>query len=111
MTLTVHAENVPLRTSPDGDMIYVGKTRVPLETVVETFREGATPEEIVMQYPALSLADVYLVIGYYLNHRAEVDAYIEKAHAESERVRRENEARFDVSGLRERLLARLKPQE
>ncbi len=100
-------KGIPLRqVEGDAPMIYVGDTRVPLETVILTFNRGATPEEIVMQYPALSLSDVYLVIGYYLQHRAAVDAYIEGAEAHAERVRNENEARFDTAALRERLLAR-----
>lgn len=105
MTLPAISETVPLRTTDEG-MILVGNTRVPLETVIWTFHEGASPEEIVMQYSALSLADVYLVIGYYLNHRAEVDQYLAEAEAHSARVRRENEARFDMAGLRERLLVK-----
>jgi uncharacterized protein (DUF433 family) len=105
MELEIHAETVPLRTSQDG-VVYVGSTRVPLETVIEVFNEGATPEEITIQYPALSLADVYLVIGYYLQHQDEIDAYVRDTRAHSEQVRRENQARFDTTGLRERLLAR-----
>lgn len=110
MTLPATSETVPLRTTDEG-MILVGNTRVPLETVIWTFQEGASPEEIVLQYSALSLADVYLVIGYYLNHRAEVDQYLAQAEAHSAAIRRENEARFDMAGLRERLLVRRKTQE
>lgn len=102
-------QTVPLRSI--GEMIYVGDTRVPLETVLRAFHRGATPEEIVMQYSALSLADVYLVIGYYLSHREEVDAYWQRAKEHAAQVRRENEARFDTTGLRERLLARLRHRE
>jgi uncharacterized protein (DUF433 family) len=105
MELEIHAEMVPLKTNDDG-VVYVGNTRVPLETVVGVFNEGATPEEITIQYPALSLADVYLVIGYYLQHRDEVDIYIRQAEMHSEQVRRENQTRFDTTSLRERLLAR-----
>lgn len=105
--MEMHASTVPLRTNPDG-VIYVGSTRVPLETVIETFNEGASPEEIVWQYPALALADVYLVIGYYLQHHDEVDSYIHQAQEHSAQVRRENETRFDTRGLRECLLARRK---
>ena len=106
--MPIHAEPVPLRVSPDGLMIYVGNSRVPLETVIYAFDAGDTPEEIVMQYPALTLASVYQVIGYYLEHQEEVETYIQGARAHSERVRRENEVRFDVAVLRERLLGRKK---
>lgn len=58
------------------------------------------------QYPSLQLADVYSVIGYYLKHKAEVDAYlVERQHRAAE-VRQEAERRFNPTGIRDRLLAR-----
>ena len=70
------AVDVPLRMD-DGDVIRVGKTRVTLQAVVADFHRGASPEEIAHHYPALNLSDVYVVIGYYLQNRAEVDAYVQ----------------------------------
>ena len=106
MTLNIQADAPPLRVTPDG-MVYVGNTRVPLETVIWTFHEGASPEQIVDSFDALSLADVYAVVAYYLNHREEVDAYLRASEAESEQVRAEIEARQpDMFSLRARLLAR-----
>lgn len=81
-------ESIPLAENEDG-VILVGGTRVTLETVVGSFQEGATPEEIVFQYPSLSLADVYAVVSYYLRHRAAVDAYMVQREAQSNRVRQE----------------------
>jgi uncharacterized protein (DUF433 family) len=107
MTLNIETDAPPLRANNDG-VVYVGNTRVPLETVIWTYNEGASAEEIVMHYDALSLADVHAVIAYYLNHRDAVEAYLKEAESESERVRQENEARFDMRALRERLLARRK---
>ena len=104
-------EAVPLRIIAEGRMIYVGKSRVPLETVINAFHRGETPETIVSRFPALKLADVYLVIGYYLNHRVEVDQYIKEAEAERQRIQQENEARFPAEGLKERLLSRRSEQE
>src|SRR5437879_2771123 len=40
----------------------VGQTRVPLDTVVYAFNQGASPEEIVMSYPTLELGDVYAIV-------------------------------------------------
>ena len=107
MLLSGSVAAVPLRHSADGSMIYVGSTRVPLETVIRAFLRGGIPEEIVIQFRALMLADVYTVIGFYLNHRDEVDQYLQQAQAHSEQVRRENETRFDTTDLRARLLSRL----
>ncbi len=100
------AELIPLATGQDG-VIRVGETRVTLDTVVTAFNAGATAEEIVQDYDALELADIYAVIAYYLRHRSEVAEYLRRRTAQREAVRRENEARFDHRDLRERLLARL----
>ena len=99
------AETVPLTLDPDG-VFRVGGTRVTLDTLVTAFHEGATPEEIAQQYPALQLADVYAVIGYYLRRREEVDAYLRQGEMAAAEVRRENESRFDPTGVRARILAR-----
>jgi uncharacterized protein (DUF433 family) len=105
MPLTFAADVVPLETDADG-VVRVGKTRVTLDTVVAAFSEGATAEEIVQQYPTLSLPDVYQVIGYYLRRTAEVEAYLRQRRAEAESVRRQNESRLDPQGVRDRLLSR-----
>jgi uncharacterized protein (DUF433 family) len=98
-------EAMPLELDSDGVM-RVGGTRVTLDTLVAAFNEGATAEEIAQQYPTLQLADIYAVIGYYLRRRDEVESYLSKRRELAEAVRRENEARFNPVGVRERLLAR-----
>jgi uncharacterized protein (DUF433 family) len=111
MTLNIEPDVPPLRVTKDG-VVMVGKTRVPLETVIWTYKEGASPEEIVMSYDALALADVYAAIAYYLNHREDVETYMEWVKAESERVRREVEAcQPDMFALHERLLVRKAARE
>jgi hypothetical protein len=86
--------------------MYVGHTRVTLDTVIEAFQEGATAETIAQQYPSLDLADGYAVIGYYLRRRPEVETYLEGRRQVAGTVRQRNEARFDPAGIRARLLAR-----
>ena len=105
MTFSIEAEPIPLATDGDG-IVRVGKTRVTLDTVVGAFQDGATAEEIVQQYPALDLADVYSVIGYYLHRRTAVEAYLQERRQMADIVRRQNEARSDHQGVRQRLLAR-----
>jgi len=101
----VSPEPVPLASDADG-VVRVGSSRVTLDTVVGAFREGMTPEGIVEQYPSLRLAEVYSVIGYVLSHATEVEAYLRDRHRLADVVRRENEARFDPAGVRDRLLGR-----
>ena len=98
-------ERIPVQTDADG-VIRLGGTRVTLDTVVGVFEAGATAEEIVLQYPSLALADVYAVIAYYLRHRAEVAAHLAQRRQEANQTRKENERRFNPSGVRDRLLAR-----
>lgn len=106
MSLPLTADPPPLTTGDDG-VVRVGGTRVTLDTVVEAFREGLTPEEIQQQYPSLGLTHVYSAIAYYLQHRPEVEEYLgERAHQRAE-ARREVEERIDPTGIRERLLARV----
>jgi uncharacterized protein (DUF433 family) len=105
MSLVIEAPAVPLRTDDHG-VIRVGTTRVPLDTVVYAFNQGASPEEIVLSYPTLKLDDVYAVVNYYLHNRTGVDAYIRQREAKAARIKRENEKRFPQKGIRARLLAR-----
>jgi uncharacterized protein (DUF433 family) len=106
MSLTFHAESVPLRMDEHGD-IRVGDTRVLLDVIISEFENGASPEDIVHGYSTLQLADVYAVIAYYLRHQEEVDNYLQKREVEAERLRQEIEAQQPWrSGLREKLLAR-----
>ena len=105
MILAPTTEVIPLTVDAHG-ALRIGNTRVTLETVLAAFADGATAEEIVQQYPSLHLADVYSVIGYYLRHTSEIDAYLQQRREQREVIRQQNETRFDPHGVRERLLAR-----
>jgi uncharacterized protein (DUF433 family) len=105
MVLPATLNPPPLRTDTDG-VVRIGGTRVPLETVVSAFDEGAAAEEIALRFPTLDLSDVYATIAYLLQHRPEVDEYLAERREEARRVREEVERRFDTSELRRRLLAR-----
>ncbi len=106
MSLAIESvERVPLVADGSG-VIHVAGTRVTLDTVAEAFHEGATAEEIVQQYPSVSLADVYSVLGYLLRHQTEVTAYLDQRAAQQATVRQENERRFAPQGVRARLTAR-----
>ena len=58
-------ERVPIETDANG-VVRVGHTRLTLESIVPAFDAGATPEEIVQQYPSVALGDVFLVVAFYL---------------------------------------------
>ena len=99
------AEVVPVETGADG-VIRVSKTRVTLDTLIAAFKDGATPEEIAQQYPAVPLADVYAVIAYYLKRPNDVEAYLGQRRQHADQVRIENESRFSPTDVRKRLMNR-----
>jgi len=107
--LTISNDSVPLSRDEHG-VVRVGGTRVTLDTVLAAFQDGSTAEEIVDHYPSLKLADVYSVIGYYLNHRQEVDEYLQRQRGLAEEARRAIEADGDQREFKERLLARRRQQ-
>jgi uncharacterized protein (DUF433 family) len=86
MKSVIDKQIVPLAMDDNG-VFRVGTTRVTLETVVESFESGCTCEEIAQQYPALRLSDIYVVVGYYLNHRDELEPYLNRRDAEQVQIR------------------------
>jgi uncharacterized protein (DUF433 family) len=106
MSLTIHADPVPLRVDEHG-ATRVGNTRVLLEVLIEAYQEGANPETIVRWFDSLRLADVHAVISYYLNHQEEVAEYLRQREALADEVRRTIEAgQPSRPHFREELLAR-----
>lgn len=92
---------------PEG-VIRVTGTRVSLDSVVLAFHDGATPEEICLDFPSLDLAKVYSVLAYYLTHREIVDVYLLTQHRFVETTRRELEAHQSpfLTELRRRVAAK-----
>jgi uncharacterized protein (DUF433 family) len=105
--------SVPIRTDEHGT-IRVGNTRVTLDVVLARHQQGRTPEQIHESFPTLKLADIYAVISYYLNNRAEVDAYLGQQDKEAAQLRQEIEAKQpQTEPLRARLRTQIKrpPQD
>lgn len=92
MPATLIAEPLPLHEDPPGT-IRVGGTRVTLDSVVYAYESGETPEEIVENFPVLSLAHVYGALSYYHQHRDEVRRYLEEREREADALQREIEAK------------------
>lgn len=72
--------------------IYAGRSHVLLDTIVEEFKAGASPEAIASGYDTLELADVYEVISYYVRYRNAVDAYLSRREMEADQLRQKIEA-------------------
>jgi uncharacterized protein (DUF433 family) len=99
------ADPVPLKWWDDGS-IRVAGTRVRLDTVIEAFNLGETPETIAANYGQLPLSTVYSVLAFYLSRRQQVDKYLETGDQEGERTLAEIEREQPTAALRERLKSR-----
>jgi len=103
-------------TGPDTDLITrtreglwrVAGTRVSVDSIIHAFWRGATPEQIVQDYEALTLAQVYGVLHYYLTHRRAVDAYLKTQDRLDKKLRGELGAEHKefLTCLRRRMEAR-----
>src|SRR4051812_9918517 len=105
MVLSDIVDSIPIAKGPDG-VIRVGGTRVTLDTIIHAFQRGRTAEEIAQSFPAVSLCDIYQVIGYYLKHRDELDPYLTERQQQQDALIAENIDRWSPVGFREQLLAR-----
>ena len=56
-----------------GGRACVGNTRIPVWTLISFFQQGATDEDMIRAYPALTVDHLNLVREYYKMHRAEID--------------------------------------
>src|ERR1043166_1668203 len=99
MNISIVTKPVPLHLDAAG-VLRVGGTRVSLDSVLAAFHDGATPEEIVQQYDAVSLADVYAVIGYYLENQSAIASYLAARRVQGEELRQAVENRCSPYGIR-----------
>jgi uncharacterized protein (DUF433 family) len=67
-----------------GDIRLTG-SRIGLYHVIREYQNGATAELIATEFPTVPLAQVYKVIGFYLENRPEVDEYVRQVEEELER--------------------------
>ena len=75
-----------------------------LDTLVGIFKREDTLDGIAEGFPSLTLVQIEAVIGWYLNHQAEADEYLEEGYIEAERLRREIESQPEYIAFREKLL-------
>ena len=60
-----------------GEPIIKG-TRTPVRAIVEMWRMGNSPEEIVQGLPHLTIAQVFDALSFYSDNQEEINSYIEK---------------------------------
>ena len=67
-----------IEVTPDvcGGRARVAGHRIRVQDVVLWTEQGQSADQIVAEFPQLSLADVYAALAYYHDHREEVDQQI-----------------------------------
>ncbi|MCU0570467.1 MAG: DUF433 domain-containing protein [Oculatellaceae cyanobacterium Prado106] len=95
----------PFRWDEAGG-IRIGQSRVTFDSLIAAYHQGATPEEMAVQYPVLSLSEIYSVIAYYLSHRQEMDDYLEQRSRRAQQQRDQLVQRHNLADLRRHLLDR-----
>jgi len=64
---------------------YVAGTRISLDSVVYAFNRGESPEQILENFPLLDkMSRIYGAIAFYLDHKAEIDRYLDDVGREIE---------------------------
>ena len=72
---------------------FVKESRVSLDSVVNAFLSGVSPEGIVQSFPVLNLEQVYGAIAFYLANKKAVDSYIREGEANYQRLRSASQQR------------------
>ncbi len=75
----------------DGNL-YVEDTRVTVRSIITEWLQGLSAEEILRDFPGLSLAQVYGTIAAYLGHEAEIRTFFQESDAQAAQNRVEVEA-------------------
>ncbi len=84
----------------------VAGTRVSVDTVVNLFNDGASPEEIAIRFDTLDLKKIYSLITYYLHNRERVDKYLADSEKEKRRILRGLDKNKPRAEFRQTLLNR-----
>ena len=61
---------------PNGGY-YIKGVRVSLDSIVHSFIGGESPETILENFPILKLSQIYGAIAFYLDHKPDIDQYLE----------------------------------
>ena len=93
-----------IRVDKSG-VAWIDDTKVKvIEIILDHQAYGHSPEEIHLQHPHLSLAQVHAAFAYYFDHQAELDVQMEQRYSSAEALRETAEVPF----TRKHLTARLK---
>src|SRR5262245_42219464 len=82
-------EPIEIVQGAGGPKARIAGHRIRVQDVVIWHEKmGLSPDEIVHDYPTISLADVYAALAYYWDHRDEIEHAIATEHDLAEEFRR-----------------------
>jgi uncharacterized protein (DUF433 family) len=76
-----------------GGRIRIDGTRITVHRIATLHNQGLSPEEIVVTYPHLNLAQVYAALAYYHSNRVEIDAELAADDRLYDQLKQEEEER------------------
>lgn len=80
--LSVIAEHIEITPDVCGGKPRITGHRIKVQDIVILHeRMGMSPDEIVSQYPSITLSDVYAALAYYHDHLEEIRQQIQKDEA------------------------------
>ncbi len=85
--------------------------RIDLYLIVLSYNEGHTAEMLHDEYPTLSLASIRKVIAFYLENKAEMDAYVAEVEAKIEQLRANYQPGPGILRIRELMEERARAKE
>jgi uncharacterized protein (DUF433 family) len=87
--MSITAASAHIRFDEHG-VAWIDDTRVKvIEVALDQIAHGWSAEEIHFQHPHLSLGQIHAALGYYHDHKAEMDAEIQRQLARVDELRRE----------------------
>ena len=89
MTLHTATAYKYIELDENGNPIIAGTTMKVVELVMAQMAYGWSPEELHFQHPYLTLAQIHSALAYYWDHKATLDADIERRLEFAEQARRE----------------------
>jgi uncharacterized protein (DUF433 family) len=77
--LYVQGLQEPVQVTPGicGGHARIRNTRIPIWTLIAYHQQGATDEELLANYPGLTVTDLQVAWAYYEQHQDEIDRAID----------------------------------
>jgi uncharacterized protein (DUF433 family) len=73
MQPTLEKPHIEITPGTCGGRPRIAGHRIRVQDIVIWTEQGRSPDQIVADFPQLSLADVYAALAYYHDHREEID--------------------------------------